>query len=74
MCTKEGKGQDKCVLINSAGGGGIQGKNGKKCPYSRQTKYFTELEGVPILQRGKNHKMAITYCICREAVRVVDKC
>lgn len=69
MCTKEGKGQEKCVLINSA-----DGKNGKKCTYSCQTKYFTDLEGVTILQRGKNHKMAITYCICREAVRVVDKC
>lgn len=59
-----GKGQEKCVLINSAGGG-IQGgrkkKSGKKSAYCCQTKYFTTLEGITTLQRGKkNHKISTT--------------
>lgn len=65
-----GKGQEKCVLINSAGGGGIQ--VGRNLPtvvklnisqYLKASQYF---KGAKIT-KWPSH-------ICREAVKVVDKC
>lgn len=67
VCTKDGKGQGKCVLINSPGGGKIQ-RNGKKWTFSCPSECFM----LRYIQRPEITKNG--HLISAGRLRVVDEC
>lgn len=57
-----GKGQEKCVLINSAGSGEVQEKNsGCKSTYCCENEYFIVKASLYFKGAKKNHKMPNDY-------------